>query len=369
MKKIVAVCIFVLLFFLSPSAAAQELPGQEIADELTERTPSQARELAEELGVEEISPEQLLTLSPSDFLQLVYRQFRAYVRQPFAGLAVILAGTILSAVLVGFKSAGNGGTLHGAFSSVSSLAVSTVLLSTAVSCIRKVSDSVVDFSDFLNAYVPVFAAAITASGQPTTGGVYSTFMFTVCQIISRVGSNVLVPLLGCYLALSFVSGLSPTLKISAVADAVKKSTNWIFNLLLTVFVGMMSLQSLVATGSDTLAIKTGKYLIGSVVPVVGSAMSDVFLSVQGCMKLMKTCIGGYGILIAVLVFLPVLVETLVWRVAIYLAQLFAEVLDIGSVAGILKSVGAVFTMLLALILTFAMLLIVSTTVMMVLGMG
>lgn len=373
MKRILIILSAIVLAFCfsSPVFAqtADKLPGQELAEKVVDSAPENAKELGRQLGIDGITPEKLLELKPGDFFDMLWKQIQEYITKPFRGLAVILAVIIFCAFAEIFKSSVTNDTLNGVFAAVSSMAVSAVLISTAIECIKEACAAVNDFSGFLSGYVPVFSSVITASGMPVTGGVYSAFMFWVCQVISSVSSNVLLPLLGAYLALSFVAGINPSLKVNAVSDAIKTLVNKILGLSLTVFVGMMSLQSLVATGSDTLAVKTGKYLIGNFIPVVGSAISDVFLSVQGCVRLMKTCIGWYAIVIAVLIFVPILVKTAIWRMAIYLAQTAAQVLDIPNIGSILNAVGAVFTMLIAIILTFALLIIVTTTVMLVTGMG
>ena len=372
MKRLVALISILLFLFYFPFFAiageSQEILGEEITEELFDSTPDYAKELAEKMGINEITPETLLSLEPTAIVSLGIDYIKIYISQPLKTSGVVIAIVIFCAVADVFKPTLNK-TADGVFSLVSSLSVSAVLVSAAVEGIRRVCDVMVGFSDFMTGYVPVFASAVTVSGQAVSGGVYSGFMLLVCQIISGVSSNILLPLLSMYLAVSIVAGINPELKINTVAEAFKTCVTKTLGLSLTVFVGMMSLQTLVATGSDNLAVKTGKYLIGNFVPVVGSAISEVFLSVQGYMRLMKTCIGWYGIVAAVLIFLPVLLETVVWRLAVYLAQIVSHTLNVSSVNTALNAVGSVFTMLIAFVLTFALLLIVTTTIMLMTGMG
>lgn len=372
MKRLVAV-ISILLFllnfpFFAVADETQELLGEEITEELFDSTPDYAKELAEKLGISEITPEALLSLEPTAIVSLIIEYIRDSIAQPLKISGVVIAIVVFCAVADVFKPTLNK-TADVIFSTVSSLSISAVLVSSAVEGIRRVCDAMAGFSDFMIGYVPVFASAVTVSGQAVSGGVYSGFMLLVCQMISGVSSNILLPLLSMYLAVSIVAGMSPELRINTVAEAFKTCVTKTLGLSLTVFVGMMSLQTLVATGSDNMAVKTGKYLIGNFVPVVGSAISEVFLSVQGYIRLMKTCIGWYGVVAAVLIFLPVLLQTVVWRLAIYLAQLISHTLDVSSVSTALNAVGSVFTMLIAFVLTFALLLIVTTTIMLVIGIG
>ena len=76
---------------------------------------------------------------------------------------------------------------------------------------------------------------------------------------------------------------------------------------------------MVASGSDTVASKAAKFLIGSVVPVVGGALSDAFGATQGYLRLLKATVGVFGILIALMTFLPVFLQTVLWYFTVNLA--------------------------------------------------
>ena len=372
MKKLAVMLSVLLILLCFPffviADESQKLLQEEMTEELFDITPDDAKELVEKLGIDEITPETLLSLEPMAIVSLGIDYIKNFITQPIKTSAAVIAIVIFCAVADAFKPTLNS-TADGVFSLVSSLCVSAVLVTATVECIRRTCDAMSGFSDFIMGYVPVFASAVTVSGQAVSGGIYSSYMLLVCQIISGVSSNILLPLLSMYLAVSIVSGINPQLKINTVADAFKACVTKILGLSLTVFVSVMSLQTLVATGSDNLAVRTGKYLIGNFVPVVGSAISEVFLSVQGYMKLMKTCIGWYGIVAAILIFLPVLLEAVVWRMAVCVAQIISHTLNISAVNSTLDAVGSVFTMLIAFVLTFAMLLIVTTSIMLMTGMG
>ena len=291
MKRIVAFFLVFLLFFASSllveAKESDEILGEKLTKELVDNTPDYVREWLSRLGIYEITPEELLALEPRDFVSLFIEYAKDWSVKPIKITATVLAIILFCAVAEVFKSR-HDTALNGVFSLVSALAISAVLIPSIIECIRNVYSSASDFSLFITGYIPVFASAVIASGQTVTGGAYSSLMLLVCHIISEISTNVLLPLLGVYLAISIVNGINTSLKINMISTAFKNCVTKTLGFSLTIFVGMMSLQTLVATGSDNLAVKAGKYLIGNFVPVVGSAISEVFLSVQGYMKLIKT---------------------------------------------------------------------------------
>ena len=179
----------------------------------------------------------------------------------------------------------------------------------------------------------------------------------------------MVPLMGVYLSICMVGNLAPGVQVNAVAKAVKSLVTWALGLLLTVFVGLLSLQTMVASSSDTVASKTAKFLIGTFVPVVGGALSDAFSTTQGYMRLLKTAVGAFGILAAALTFLPILLQTVRWYLTVGVAAAASELLGVRQVGEILKGAARPLGLLLAVLLCFALLVIVSTSLVLLVSTG
>lgn len=161
----------------------------------------------------------------------------------------------------------------------------------------------------------------------------------------------------------------PGTGILPVAKTVKSVVSWGLGLLLTLFVGLLSLQTMVASGSDTVAAKTAKFLIGSFVPVVGSALSDAFIATQGYLRLLKTAVGAFGALAAAATFLPVFLQTAGWYLMVNLSASVSEMLGIQQTADLLKSTSATLGILLSVTLCFAILVVVSTSLVLIVSMG
>ena len=84
---------------------------------------------------------------------------------------------------------------------------------------------------------------------------------------------------------------------------------------------------------------------------------------------MKNCIGWYGVIGVILLFLPAIIEILIWKVAVYFLQIVSQTLDVKNITATVNAFGSVLTMLMAILLTFALLLIVTTTIMLIAGTG
>ncbi|WP_066459446.1 stage III sporulation protein AE [Anaerotruncus rubiinfantis] len=383
MKWTALVLAFCLLVFgLCVPACAADLGKSELgdydyqaqldaagADELFGNLPQDAQSLLDDTGITGIDYKQLLSLSPKDFFQAVWQLVLERVRMPLTVFGSVLGTILLCALLDSLKTSLWEGTLSSVFSAVAVVCIATSIIAPIVDCITSTARAIHDGSNFILAFIPVFSTVVTVSGQPVTAGAYTAFLFMACQVVAQIVSSVLVPLMGIYLAFCIAGSLAPGIDVNAVAQVIRKTVSWALGLLLTIFVGLLSLQTMVASGSDTVVSKTAKFLIGSFVPVVGSALSDAFVATQGYMKLLKTTVGVFGVLVAAMTFLPILLQTVMWYLAVNLSSALGEMLGVKPVAQILKSASATLGVLIAVILCFALLIIISTSLVLIISMG
>ena len=68
-------------------------------------------------------------------------------------------------------------------------------------------------------------------------------------------------------------------------------------------------------------------------------------------------------------FLPILLQTVMWYLAVNLSSALGEMLGVKPVAQILKSASATLGVLIAVILCFALLIIISTSLVLIISMG
>jgi len=375
MKQLV--CVVLGVVFLQGTAFASVSGGFDIdaqmdalgKEELLEEIPESARELLDETGLSDVTVDSLLELTPGEFVKAVWGIFTDQLKQPLRVFATVVGIIILCALLGGMKTVAWKETLSGVFDTVSVLCILMAVGVPIINCIRETSRVIEDASVFMLSFIPMFAAALTAAGQPATGATYNMLLFSSCQVVAQVVSQVLVPMMSIYLAFCIVGTLVPDMNISSATKSIQSIVSWSLGFLVTAFVGLLSVQTMVGQSADTVTTKTAKFLIGSFVPVVGSALSDAYLAAQGCLRLLKTTLGAYGVVVAVCTFLPVLLQTVIWYLVCSLSAIVADLVGVPKVSAVLRSCNSVLAILLAVILCYGLLIVVSTTVVMVTGMG
>jgi stage III sporulation protein AE len=377
-KLLARLCLilFLLLSFSLPTHAAEtgdfDTATQLDAlggDELESKVPDEARELMAEAGVGELSVEALLELSPRDFFRAIWNAFVRQLQAPLRSFAAIAGVLLLCALLGGVGQASWDSALSQVFGAAAVLCVVLSVAKPILDCIVATTQAIRDASLFMVSFVPIFSAALMAAGQPVTGGTYNLFLFSTCQVVSQVVSQTLVPLLSIYLALCIVGAIVPEIHIASATESMKKVISWALGFVFTLFVALLSIQTMVSTGADGVTTRSAKFLISSFVPVVGSALSEAYTAAQGCLRLIKTCVGAYGMVAAVFIFLPVLLQALTWYVVTNLSVVVSDIFGVSAVSAVLKSCATVLGVLIGVILCYGLLMIVSTAVVMAIGMG
>lgn len=345
---------------LDPAAEVEEyLTGAEMT-EVQEAIPPDAAKLMEKEKITSFS--QLISLPVEEVWALLFGAVQEQIQSPLRVLLSLAGVILLSALVQGIGNALDGG-VHQVFGVIMTAFVISLIIRPVMECILSLQTVFADFSLFLAVYIPAFAGIMTTAGQPMTGALYNVMLFGACQGVSTLLQAAFVPVISCYLSLAIVTEVVPQMGLRDIVTGFKKLITWGLGLTMTIFVGLLSLQSAVAGGGDNVAVKTTKFMLSSLIPGVGGSLSELFMATQGCVQLVKSTVGAAGIAIAVLTFLPVLLRITLWQAVTAVGSIVGEMLGAGAVPRLLKSVGSALSVMLAITLYYAMLFIVSTSLM------
>lgn len=337
------------------------------ADELPDSLPDETNELLEGLGIGSLNADEFLNLSPDKLLNQALNIMGEQSRDPLRCVVSIIGIMLLCAFLQGMKVSFGEQDLTRIFGIVCVLMCIALMVSPILSCIHDASETIHGSFVFMTAFIPVLGSVMTVSGQTVTATSYSFLMLGASETISALCSNFILPLLHIILALSITSSAAPKLNTSGLTAFLHKTVKWILGFSMSIFVSIMSLQTIVGSASDTVAVKAAKFVVGSAIPVVGGALSEAITSVQSYLGLLKTTVGAFGIIAGAGIFLPIIIRIILWQIGIQLCSAVGELLGLSEISGLLKSVGSVMGLLLAVLLCTALMIIISTGIMLTIG--
>jgi stage III sporulation protein AE len=126
---------------------------------------------------------------------------------------------------------------------------------------------------------------------------------------------------------------------------------WGLGIVLTIFVGIVSLEGTIATTVDGITVKTAKFMFSNGVPVVGKLLGDSIDTILRSTVVLKDVVGIVGVIILLALLLTPIVKILIflfmYNITSILIQPFAESRIVKS----LEEVSEGIKIVLALVLT------------------
>lgn len=345
MKKTVIFLCALLLFLLIPvSSYSMDYSDEEYNKTLSsydlssfeKELDADTYKMLDELGVLDFSYESITGLSFNDIVDLFKSLFQKKAELPIKSSVTVLVFILLSAFLQSLK-AESDDSVNMIYSTATALLVSTVVLVKLTSTVSLASMAISVASNFVYAFIPVFCSIVVASGGITTGFSTNTTLLILAQELSFISSNVFMPIVNCYLALGVTSSLRYELNLDKLLSSVKKIITTCISFVSGVFVSVLSVKTAVAGRADMLGLRSIRFAINSVVPVIGSSISEGLLSIQAYSSLIKSSVGIVGVMAVVLVFLPSIIEVVLWRILLTVCVIVSDVFGDKSVSAVLNA--------------------------------
>lgn len=345
MKKTAIFLCALLLFLLIPvSSYSMDYSEEEYNKTLSsydlssfeKELDADTYKMLDEIGVLDFSYESITGLSFNDIVDLLKSLFQKKAELPIKSSVTVLVFILLSAFLQSLK-AESDDSVNMIYSTATALLVATVVLVKLTSTVSLASMAISVASNFVYAFIPVFCSIVVASGGITTGFSTNTTLLILAQGLSFISSNVFMPIVNCYLALGVTSSLRYELNLDKLLSSVKKIITTCISFVSGVFVSVLSVKTAVAGKADMLGLRSIRFAINSVVPVIGSSISEGLLSIQAYSSLIKSSVGIVGVMAVVLVFLPSIIEVVLWRISLTLCVIVSDVFGDKSVSAVLNS--------------------------------
>ena len=339
------------------------------AEELFEGLPNEVKGSLEGIGVDAIDFSKIMDVKPEAVLESILGAAKKKLPGPLKAISMILAVILLNAIFTALKVSLGERPLAAVLDVVSALCVCMIIVAPVVEFIARAATIIRGATTFLLGYIPVMVGIMVASGQALSSAAFGSMMVALGDAIAQLSAKFLVPMLNVFLTVSVVCAISPRFKFAGLCELFSKIVKWVLGFAMTIFSGILTTKSLLGSAVDSVNSKAMKFALGNFVPVVGGALGDAFLTVQGCVKILKSGVGAFFIIAMGFIFLPVVVECIVWTFAVNFCAVAGDIFELSNVSTLLKNIGKVVSTLMAVILCIMTVLIISTVVVLNLGGG
>lgn len=166
------------------------------------------------------------------------------------------------------------------------------------------TDAVDKMTAFMHASTPLLFALLSAVGGITSAAVMSPTVVAVAGLTSQLIRNVVFPLVFLSVLLEVVSMITDRVQLTQFSGLARDVAVGALGGGMTLFVGVMTIRGVGAQITDSLSIRTAKFVSGTFIPVVGKMFSDAVGMVASCAAVIH---GGLTVAGVVTVFMILLV--------------------------------------------------------------
>lgn len=346
MKKFI-IGIFIFLILLIPSSvilAEEEIDSKAYSDAVNsfdlssfDNLDKDTYSFLDKAGFLDFDYENLVNLTFDDFKEQLVKMFKGAVKTPFNAMLSVLVFIILSSFFKSLKSSVKDDELSAMYSTISALVIAVVLLMKIRTTIALASSTISVCSDFMFAFIPAFCSIVAVSGSAVSAFSTNTLLLTLAQALNYISKNIFLPLSNAFLAVGICSGIRSELNLQGITAFMKKHITTAISVCAAGFVSILSIKTAVASRADAIGLRSIRFAINSVVPVIGSAISEGLLSIQSYSSLIRSSVGVVGIIAVAVVFLPAILEVWFWRLFLNLSVLISDTFCDSSVSSVIKA--------------------------------
>ena len=237
----------------------------------------------------------------------------------------------------------------------------TLIMSNFTEIIKLIKETANNLVGFINLLMPLLLTLMVYTGNITTSTVLEPILLFISNFIGNIIVNVLIPIVLIIVVFSIISKISDRVQVEKISKFLKSGVVWFLGVVLTIFVGVVSLEGTLSSSVDGITAKTAKAAVSSVIPVVGKVLGDVVDSVLGCGVILKNAVGVVGVIVIIgICILPVLkIATL--SIMYSLASAVVQPVADDKIVKLLDEMSGVFKLLLAILCSLSVILIIGVT--------
>ena len=219
-----------------------------------------------------------------------------------------------------------------------------------------------EMSNFVTKLAPILTILLVTSGYAASAStfypVFTSSIYLICLIIQKC----IVPMIYAVCVIGIANNLSNTIQLNHFGNTLKSFCKWLLAASLTIFSGISAIYGFCTPSLDNVGMKTAKFAVGSIIPLVGNFLSESIETVLTGTRLMKNAVGTAGILALLVICAIPCIKIAVIMISMKITAALIEPISDKKYANMLNEAAGGVTMMFASLLCVAVLFILSIAI-------
>lgn len=372
MKKIIIILIMLILFIPNIVYATNETVSQEDIIESQQETlgissfieeaDKYTKEVYEDIDMGELFSSAISgNIDNETILKSILNSLGGEVLDAITVLVsvivIIVIHSILKSISDGLENKGIAQITY----YVQYILIVTLIMTNFVQILDIVKDSIQSLVGFMNSLIPIMITLMITTGSIVSANLIQPIILFLITFIGNFLTGIIIPLVLVSTSLGVISKISDRVQVDKISKFFKTSVVWILGVILTIFVGVVSIEGTLSSSVDGLTAKTAKAAVSSFIPVVGKILGDAVDTVIGCSSILKNATGIVGIIVLIGIAIVPIIKLTVLMAIYYLGSALCQPIADSKIIGLLDQMGDTFKTLLAIMCAISVMFIIGTT--------
>lgn len=134
----------------------------------------------------------------------------------------------------------------------------TIIMANFSDIVKMVQNTTTNLVAFMNMLIPLLITLMMSTGSIATSGVVEPIILFLINFIGNMIQDMIIPFLMVVIALVIIARLSDQVKIDKLTKFLNTGIVWFLGIILTIFVGVVSLEGTMASSVDRNYSKNNK---------------------------------------------------------------------------------------------------------------
>lgn len=237
----------------------------------------------------------------------------------------------------------------------------TIVMSNFANVISLTKDAINSLVGFSYTLLPILTTLMVTTGSITSANMVQPILLFLINFIGNIITSVILPITLIATALGIISKISDKVQIDKLAKFFKSSVVWVLGIVLTIFVGFLSIEGSLSSSVDGITAKTAKAAVSNFIPVVGKILGDAVETVIGCSNILKNAVGIVGVVVIIGICIMPIIKLTILMVTYYLTSALCQPIADEKIVSLLGQIGDTFKILLAILISVSVMLLIGVT--------
>ncbi|MDI6604192.1 MAG: stage III sporulation protein AE [Thermoanaerobacteraceae bacterium] len=222
-------------------------------------------------------------------------------------------------------------------------------------------DTINSMVDFMQAVLPMLITMLVSVGAMVSASFFQPAVILAVEFTAQIIRDFVFPAILFMTVIKIVSNISDKFSLNKLADFIKTVCTGSLSILLSIFLGIITIQGLTSSIADGVLSRTAKYAVGTFLPVIGGILSESIDAIIGASFLIKGAVGTFGLIAIIMISALPLIKLMVLLIIYKLSAALVEPIADKKIVAFLSDLSTSITYIFAALASVTVMMFLSIT--------